>query len=560
MKPVDNRNLYTSDCNTYFYNCLYDEWQKVGSKHGEFSPEAIHAFVDRLAQSGVDTFVYNPNTQRAWWPSKTTPTVWDGYRRNDRSFFYGHVLGQPMTPDQVENCMRWFTEMLNRYLDLVEAGVDVVAETAAACRRNKIAPWLSVRMNDMHGANSLEGSFMNAPLLAHEEFRLKGISYNTTPARCTLQALNYAKQEVRDYMFTMIRELIEDYDYEGIELDWTRHLFCCDPVASQETIDTVSDWHRQVADLCRQKAEATGKPYYFGLRGAANYAQMKHIGLDFVGMAQAGFVDFICPTRAGWSTTWDVDYPAMRALVGPDVALYGVVEDAPNWLPAYDPKAEYRHYQRYISASDAMLKGNAAGKLVLGADGIETFNFFCTDADSYADVHCQAQYPSLKGLDDLEALRGQRKYYSFNTGFECWGVRTILEADEVLPQWFEPTTQRRFRIPLCAEPEGMALTIQLILEKPADDAKLPELGVSFNESWPQWGGEQTGELLEPCGSLTHHPPDTVALNYRFPASTILEGWNDIIVAHGADDPGEPSKRKEQGIRLVGIELLVDKAG
>lgn len=372
--------------------------------------------------------------------------------------------------------MHWFTSLLNRYLDLVEAGIDIVAETAVACRRCGIVPWLSVRMNDMHGANCLEGSFMNAPLLAHEEYRLKGVGYNRSPARRSLQALNYQKLEVRDLIVAMICELIDEYDYKGIEQDRTRHLFCCEPIASPETIATVSDWHRQIAELCRTKAERTGKPYYFGLRGAANFAHMKHIGLDFAGMAQDGFVDFLCPTRAGWSTTWDIDYAVMRQQVGDDIALYSVVEDAPNWLPAWDPATRYRHFQRYSSVSAAMLRGTAAGKLALGADGIETFNFFCTDAVAYAGVHCQAQYPALEGHDDLEQLSGKRKFYAFNTGFENWGVRTILEVDEFLPQWFEPTTQRRFRIPMCAEPVEKALTIQLIVAKPAHADMLPDPG------------------------------------------------------------------------------------
>ena len=31
-----------------------------------------------------------------------------------------------------------------------------------------------------------------------------------------LQSLDYAHPEVRDYMFLLIEELVEDYDYEGL--------------------------------------------------------------------------------------------------------------------------------------------------------------------------------------------------------------------------------------------------------------------------------------------------------------------------------------------------------
>ena len=565
MKPTQNSNLYNADCNTYFYNYRKgtNAWQKVGSRNGKFSPKAIHAFVDLLARSGVDTLVYNPSTQRAWWPSKTTPTAWDGYQRGKASYFYGHVLGQSMTTDQIESFLKNMGALLDGYLDLTESGIDLLAETSKACRQKKISPWLSIRMNDMHGSNSLEGSFMNCPLLAHEEFRLKGYNVNTKEnPRRNLQALNYEKREVRDYMFTMIRELVEDYDFEGMELDWTRHMFCCNPIASQKTIDMVTEWHGEIARLCRKKAKATGRPYYLGVRCAANFDQQRHIGLDVVAMAREGFLDFVCPTRAGWTSTWDLDYGRMRELFGENVVLYGVIEGAPNTLPACTPKHKDIHSMRYLPASAAMIHGNAANKLAMGADGIETFNFFCTDghhADETA-LQFQADYPALKNIDNLEKLRGRQKFYSFSAGFEWGGVRTILEADEYLPQYFEPTTQRRFRIPMCAEPKGMELTIQLILEKPATDTKLPDVGVSFNESWPNWNAHPTDELLANIGNLTHHVSRNTALNFRFPATAIREGWNDLIVACGGNDPGEPAKRREQAVKVVGIDLLVDKVG
>ena len=158
MKPTRNRNLYNGDCNVYFYNYKGNAWQKRGNR--KLGAGAIRAYVDLLADSGVDTFLFNPNGQNAWYPSKVVPTAWDGYKRGDKRFFYGHVLGQPLTHQQADDYFAGLIAMMDRYLDLVEAGIDWVAETTQACRRRKIAPWLSIRMNDMHGANSFDGSFI----------------------------------------------------------------------------------------------------------------------------------------------------------------------------------------------------------------------------------------------------------------------------------------------------------------------------------------------------------------------------------------------------------------
>ena len=558
MKPAANRNLFTTDCNTYFYRYgVESDWQKP-APDGRFSDKNIHAFVDMVAGNGVDTFVYNPNASRAWWPSKHTPTAWDGYRRGDRSFFDAHVGADELTPEQLEDTMDFHVTLLDRYLDLVEDGVDLLHETSAACRRNGIAPWLSIRMNDMHGFNSLDGSFMNSPLLADERLRLSG--HGMIPHHPPMQlrmGLDFTHREPRDYMLTMIRELVEDYDFEGMELDWTRHVLCCEPPASQQTIDTMTQWHGEIAALCRARADATGRPYYLGLRLPANFKAMCSIGLDAVAMVEAGFIDFLCPTRAGWSTTWDLEHDRMRAELGDRVAIYGVVEDAPNWLASRTARGEYRSIKRFSSTSAAMIRGNAAGKLVLAADGIESYNFFCSNfSDEKSGVTMLSDYTALNGLADLDQLRGKRKFYAFNTGFEMGTLLTTLEVDEFLPLRMEPNMQRRFRLPMCAEPVGMKLTVQLVLEQPEGGCDLPPIGLSFNESWPRFDCAATDALLEPAGALTHHVPEHTVIDFTFPASVIREGWNDLIVVHGglAEDLAH---RRELAVDIVGIELLVE---
>jgi hypothetical protein len=41
-----------------------------------------------------------------------------------------------------------------------------------------VSPWLSIRMNDMHGANSWEGSYMNCALQKDPRYRLSGREVN----------------------------------------------------------------------------------------------------------------------------------------------------------------------------------------------------------------------------------------------------------------------------------------------------------------------------------------------------------------------------------------------
>ena len=100
--------------------------------------------------------------------------------------------------------------------------------------------------------------------------------------------LNYERQEVRDYFYAMIRELVMDYDAKGLELDFLRTPAICEPGATQEMIDTVTGWMAEIRALTSEKANDTGKPYSFGLRIPAALGALESIGLDVRGIVDAG--------------------------------------------------------------------------------------------------------------------------------------------------------------------------------------------------------------------------------------------------------------------------------
>ena len=120
-----------------------------------------------------------------------------------------------------------------------------------------------------------------------------------------------------------------------------------------------------------------------------------------------GVIDFVIFSNF-WQTSWDMPYDRLRAELGSEVAIYGCVEDAPNWVSGrapnltLEPGTAAPSYSnlgiRYLSASAELLRGNAAGKLAMGMDGIETFNFFCTD---------QVKIPGLRG--DYASLAADRR-------------------------------------------------------------------------------------------------------------------------------------------------------
>ena len=537
-----HRNLFNGDTCTFFYNP--EIWHP---ESGPYTAKAIYRYVDVLADNGVDTFLVNANASTAWYPSKAVPTILDGYKRGDREFFRGHAICAGATePAAVEKFIDESMAFMNRYQDLLDAGVDWLAEAAKACRQRGISPWVSIRMNDMHGQRNFEGSYFNAPLLRKKEMRLQHSAYSPTMwIPDYREGLNYARREVRDFMLTQIKEVVEEYDYEGLELDWWRNPLCCEPNATPETVAMMNGWFREVRALTERRARQTGRPFPLGFRMPGRLDALKSIGIDVVTLCREGTLDFICPSNF-WRTSWDMPHDELRRQVGERAAIYGVIEDGVNRMAAAAPAIPLTRDMRYISASHELMRGNAAGKLALGADGIECYNFPCTDQAKIPGVI--SDYTTLRDLHRMEALRGKPKHYTFSDQGSPF-VQIPFERVPQLPVVLERGWIKAFTLPMCAEPAdgGLELVIQIVLK--AEDA-VGELPVAFNGGWPRRERTASDRLLFPCGAFTHHAAANRGYNIIFPGSLVREGWNEITVENGGD----------RTITVVGIEVAVRPRG
>ena len=536
-----HRNLFNGDCNFLFYNP--ELWQPEG---GAYSARAIHRYLGVIADSGVDTLLINPNTQVAWYPTKKLEYLLRDYRRGDLAFTRSVGAGLAgMAPALVEKFSENMVEMLDHYLDLAEAGVDWLAECARGCRARGISPWLSYRMNATH-FSSTPASPVNCRLFRDPRNRLSGrVPGAQNSPQAAWVGLNYGRPAVRDYMFAMIREGVEAYDYEGLELDWLRHPVCLEAGATQKQIDEMTDWFAAVRALTKAR-----RPFYpLGIRTSSNLPYLRSIGLDLKELVRRGIVDF-CTFSNFWQTSWEMPLDDLRRQLGPDVTIYGGMEDAPNWLETHAPSLTARpsgpdvqlagdnafHAQpkpegaqrvrgtRYLTASPELIRGNAAGKLVLGADGLEQFNFFVTDQVRVPGL--RAEYATLRQLDNLATLRGKEKHYTFNTASPP--ATKIWDVPEQLPVRIAPRHRRALRIPLCAEPAGAGLefVIQLVTDRNQPGR---ECGLSVNGGWPVFERQETEDLLFPAGPYTKHVEEHRAWNYILDYGGIRDGWNEIVI-------------------------------
>jgi len=539
-----HRVLYNGDWGAMFW--APNIWQPEG---GPYSAKAMHRFAELLAESRVDTFMISPNTQVAWYPSKAVPTVLDNYTRGDPQWAHWFRSSPPETN----------MAMMDRYLDLVEAGVDWLAEAIRACKQREIAPWVSIRMNDPHGyLEKWVDNPINCPLFKDPGNRLSG-----TPLRPGRHAdvlwvgLNYERRAVRDYFFSMIREVVTEYDAEGLELDFLRTPALCEPHVSQETIDTITAWISDIRALTQTKARQTGRAYPFGLRIPAALGALRSIGLDVRAIVDGDLVDFISLSNY-MQTAWDMPMDGLRTELGADVALFGNVEYGVNGVPAYSPELGTTETRCPFVMTEALL-GAVAGKLVLGVDGIVLYNYYAADEDEAGVRICtrenmRADYSAIRTLRDLESLRGKPKQYALTTILApVWNPP--FDTPDQLPDILEPDWRHAYRLPMCAEPTdcGLKLIIQVVVDKRDN---VPAIGVSFNDSWPAFKAEATDELLFPQLAHTLHVPEYTAFNYSFDVAGIKEGWNEVSVYNGSHERRTAEDRCRNSVTIRSIELAI----
>ena len=197
-KP-DYKVLYNQDCTDPFRNTTEP-----------ITPGHVELTVDEVAAGAPDVLLVNPNAQLTDYPSKVWQTFWDGYAEGGRSFF-GNV------PD---NTLAVRERTIRQMAHLAEQ-CDYLATALASCRRHGIAPGISMRMNDMHDIPWPDSHNHSRFYRQHPQFHLKPVNARDWGS----EALNYEHAEVREHYLALIREWVNDYDFDVLELDFSRFTY-----------------------------------------------------------------------------------------------------------------------------------------------------------------------------------------------------------------------------------------------------------------------------------------------------------------------------------------------
>ncbi|MFP4248021.1 MAG: hypothetical protein ACLFU7_00095 [Armatimonadota bacterium] len=176
---------------------------------------------------------------------------------------------------------------------LIEMGTDPLQVMVEWCRENDKEIFWSERMNDRHDAGS---GMLSQWKLDHPEC-LVGTPDERPPHGAWTQ-VDYAEQAVRDKMFSIIEEVCRNYDVDGIEMDFFRHLCLFRTTAwgehaTDEEVEIMTNFIRRVRAMTEEVGRERGKPILVAMRVTDSVPLALAAGIDLETWMSEGLVDIV---------------------------------------------------------------------------------------------------------------------------------------------------------------------------------------------------------------------------------------------------------------------------
>ena len=366
-----------------------DHYFKLDSSR--MTKEALEAYVDDLARGHVTHFFMCPQGQRASFDSKSWEPIWAG-------------LNDPDNKGRTNNI--WCVNAKK----LHDAGIDPYAVWTARCRAKGIRPWLSMRMNDPHFTDTPAYFRHTSFWREHPElWRYPHSDAKDQGVRWTDCTFDYAHKEVRDYHLAMVRELIERYDADGLELDWMRSPPVFKRGESRRYASLLTEFVRQVRRIASEKEKTVGRRYRLGVRVPTLPSVCAGYGMDVLDWAKEGLIDLVVVANSYHVMDYDIPFVEWRerlAEANPKVAL----------LPSADigvrcgvPPGGKHISRQFVTVEQ--YRGWAEALYAQGAKGVYLFNRPYRDAATRAAVYGEGLSP--------EMVRARPRTYMITERHDC---------------------------------------------------------------------------------------------------------------------------------------------
>ncbi len=296
----------------------------------------LKRLIEEIAYKGsrVDTFLVCINAQVVYYPTKV-----------------GTMRGARSTPEERAKWPASERQLIRNFQSFYDAGVDPYAIMLAEAKRRGREAFISFRMNDAHGNDFLRTQFWEE----HPDCRLGN------------GALDFGREEVRDYTARLIEESVRRYNCDGLELDFNRFPNFFKDGSAEERVAKMDGLVERIRKALDRIGKERKKRLILSARVPSNFGRTPptpetalKLGCDVPGWVKRGWLDFVVVSEF-LHERGDLPIGLWKEAIQ-RVPVYGGIECT---------KGSGRHNLTAGEYRDA-----AAKLLESRADGVYLFNFF----------------------------------------------------------------------------------------------------------------------------------------------------------------------------------------
>ena len=187
-----------------------------------------------------------------------------------------------------------------------DEGLDLVAALVDACRQRDLEVFWNHRISEADFLPDQDSGDpdeeINPIKIAHPDWVIRDIHWYGD--------WNYAVPEVRKLNLDLLRELAGNYDFDGFQIDFSRHVPVLPPGEAWEHRDAMTDFVRSVRRMTLAVEQRRGRPFLLGVKVPRNLEGCRADGFDVETWARRSLVDiFTVGCRS-----MDVDVEAFRRI------------------------------------------------------------------------------------------------------------------------------------------------------------------------------------------------------------------------------------------------------
>ncbi|NRA37783.1 MAG: hypothetical protein HRU15_06565, partial [Planctomycetes bacterium] len=286
--------LFNNDT-TCTLTCV-NPWREEGE---DFREDMLVASIAELKDTGVDAYILSPGMGWVpWWQSQVTKEHYAWWRE--------------MTGLEPERFDKYIYE-----------GGDMVQVLVDTCKELNMAPFVSLRLNDVHfqeyyGKQDWRSNVSCHLYTEHPEWHIDR-DHPQQQGYYGQRGLDWANKEVVDYKLMLLEELAEKYDLAGLELDFLRHSkYFRDDKPVNERIEIMTAFIRDLRSAM-DKHKPGAQRMHLSVRIPCDPNALADLGIDLQAFYDAG-VDMF--NLSGWYNTLQNNGVAEVRAVLPDANIY----------------------------------------------------------------------------------------------------------------------------------------------------------------------------------------------------------------------------------------------